>query len=119
MIDYTKVDGVMVGRAALGRPWLISQIHEYLEKGIKPQKIGVETIKETLLKHITGLTEYYGEKVAIALSRKYVCWYCKNLRNAKRFRENYVRIDNMEQALNEIELFFTDDNLNIAEGSER
>ena len=116
MIEYTKVDGVMVGRATLGRPWLISQIHEYLEDGNKPEQISVSTIKETLFRHIMELQKYYGEKMALALSRKYVCWYCKNLRNARKFREIYVRINDMQQALEEIEQFFTDDNLNMAEG---
>lgn len=116
MIDYTNVDGVMVGRATLGRPWLVAQIHDYLEKGVEPLEISVKLIRETLLKHIAGLAEYYGEKMALALSRKYVCWYCKNLRDARKFRESYVKIGDMKQAISEIESFFTEDNLNINEG---
>ncbi len=115
MLDYTKVDAVMVGRAALGRPWLISQIHNYLEKGVEPKGVDIGKIKNTLLKHIEGLEEYYGEKLALALSRKYVCWYCKNLREARKFREKYVRIGNLEQAVAEIENFFIQDNLDIEE----
>ena len=115
MLDYTKVDAVMVGRASLGRPWLISQIHNYLEKGVEPKGVDIGKIKNTLLKHIEGLEEYYGEKLALALSRKYVCWYCKNLREARKFREKYVRIGNLEQAVAEIENFFIQDNLDIEE----
>lgn len=115
MLDYTKVDAVMVGRAALGRPWLISQIHNYLEKGVKPKVVDIGEMKNTLLRHIEGLEEYYGEKLALALSRKYVCWYCKNLREARKFREKYVRIGNLEQAVAEIENFFIQDNLDIEE----
>ncbi len=115
MLDYTKVDAVMVGRASLGRPWLISQIHNYLEKGVKPKVVDIGEMKNTLLKHIEGLEEYYGEKLALALSRKYVCWYCKNLREARKFREKYVRIGNLEQALTEIENFFIQDNLDVEE----
>lgn len=110
MIDYTKVDGVMVGRAALGHPWLIAQIHDYLANNIGPEKISIEVVKATLLSHIKGLEEYYGEKLALALSRKYVCWYCKNLRDARRFRETYVRINDMAEALVEIDKFFREDN---------
>lgn len=115
MLDYTKVDAVMVGRAALGRPWLISQIHDYLEKGVKPKVVDIGEMKNTLLRHIEWLEEYYGEKLALALSRKYVCWYCKNLREARKFREKYVRIGNLEQALTEIENFFIQDNLDVEE----
>ncbi len=106
MLDYTKVDGVMVGRAALGNPWLISQIHNYLENGILPEKIPVPQIKETLLTHIKELVSYYGEKMAVQISRKYVCWYSKNLYEAKRFRENYTAINDFEEAVAEIHRYF-------------
>lgn len=106
MLDYTKADGVMVGRAALGNPWLISQIHNYLETGILPEKIPVPQIKETLLTHIKELVSYYGERMAVQISRKYVCWYSKNLYEAKRFRENYTVINDFEEAVAEIHRYF-------------
>ena len=107
MLDYTKVDGVMIGRAALGRPWLISQVHDYIEKGLSPKDIDMDTVRGCLINHINGLEEYYGERLALGLSRKYVCWYCKTLRDARKFRETYVRIDNMKEAKEAIEDFFT------------
>lgn len=106
MLEHTKVDGVMVGRAALGAPWLIRDIHNYLQTGQEPQNISVAEIKTILLKHIQGLCEYYGEKLALPLSRKYVCWYCKNMRDARRFREKYVKINNFTDAFNEIDEYF-------------
>ena len=111
----TGVDGVMIGRAALGRPWLIAQVHDYLEKGVEPPETEIKQIKDALLKHLKGLLSYYGERTALGLARKYVCWYCKNLRDARKFREKYVRIDNMIQALEEIDNFFTDENLLMTE----
>jgi tRNA-dihydrouridine synthase B len=110
MLEYTKADGVMIGRATLGHPWLIAQTHEFLEKGIEPEKISINLVKDTLLYHINELSSYYGEKLALGLSRKYVCWYCKNLRDARKFREKYVRIDNMECAIKEIDNFFNEEN---------
>lgn len=110
MLEYTKADGVMIGRATLGKPWLIAQTHEFLENGINPQAVPLGIVKQTLLSHIKELSDYYGEKLALALSRKYVCWYCKNLRDARKFRETYVRIDNMEQAIIEINNFFNEEN---------
>ena len=107
LLDYTKADGVMIGRAALGRPWLISQVHEYIENGSDPKDIDMNVVKKCLLDHINGLEEYYGERLALGLSRKYVCWYCKTLRDARKFRETYVRIDNMKEAIGAIEDFFT------------
>ncbi len=106
MLEYTKADGVMVGRAALGTPWLISQIDAYLSHNQEPTPIPTALVKQTLLTHIKYLVEYYGERLALGLSRKYVCWYCKNMRDARKFRENYVRIDNLEAAYTEINRFF-------------
>ena len=106
MLDYTKADGVMIGRAALGQPWIISQVHKYLEYGIIPQDTTVALVKQTLLNHIKGLVDYYGERLALGLSRKYVCWYCKNMRDARKFRENYVRINNLSDAYQEIDNYF-------------
>lgn len=106
MIDYTKVDGVMIGRAALGQPWLISQTHDYLENNIEPAIIPVSAIKDILLTHIKDLHAYYGERLALPLSRKYVCWYCKNLYEARKFRERYMAINDMPSAIAEINRYF-------------
>ena len=106
MIDETGVDAVMVGRAALGAPWLISQIHEYLEEGKEPEAVSISVVKQALLTHIKELIDYYGERLALRISRKYVCWYCKNCRDARRFRENYVKINNFQDAYAEIERYF-------------
>ena len=106
MLDYTNVDSVMIGRAALGNPWIISQTHNYLEHGIEPIMPSVQEVKNMLLNHVKELEIYYGARLAIGLSRKYVCWYCKNLRDARKFRERYMIINDMESAINEINNYF-------------
>ena len=106
MIKQTGCDGVMIGRAALGAPWLTGEIAKYLKTGALPQKQPAQEVKNTLLKHISLLTEYYGEKLALALSRKYECWYSKNFRDAKRFRENYMKINDYQTAIAEINAYF-------------
>lgn len=106
MIEETGVDGVMIGRSGLGNPWLISQTHKYLTSGTEPSPIPVSEIKSFMLKHIEALREYYGAEMGLAISRKFVCWYCKNLRDAKRFREIYTKINDYQQALEVIDNYF-------------
>ncbi len=106
LLEYTGADGVMIGRAALGAPWLISAAHDYINNGVLRDLPPVRQIKETLLEHIRGLVDYYGKELALPLSRKYVCWYCKNLRDAKRFREKYVKINDFSEALLAVNEYF-------------
>lgn len=106
MLEYTGADAVMVGRAALGAPWIISQIDRYLKTGEEMSFPSLPELKNILLTHIKGLREYYGDKTALALSRKYVCWYCRGLFDAKRFREQYVKTADFEHAFEVIDEYF-------------
>ena len=113
MMEYSKVDGIMIGRAALGRPWLIAQTHDYLTKGILPVEPDLSVIRQTITRHVKLLSDYYGERTALGLARKYVCWYCKGLKGACRFREHFVTIDNMNDAFIAIDNFFDNVENNI------
>lgn len=105
MLKTTKADAVMVGRAALGNPWLLKEIADFLQN--KPcNEPSVDTIYKTLMTHLTYLKEYYGEKIALGLSRKYICWYSKNFFEAKKFRENYMKINDFALALEEVKTYF-------------
>lgn len=106
MINEAHVDGVMIGRGALGNPWLPGQIHDYINSGILPSPITVAEIKEALLQQLNDMVDFYGKEMAVAISRKYVCWYSKNLRDAKRFREIYTKIYDYSLAVQAIEDYF-------------
>lgn len=107
MLEETGADGVMVGRGALGNPWLPAQIHQYLNEGISPSPVPVKEIKEALLQQLSDMVDFYGKEMAVAISRKYVCWYSKNLRDAKRFREIYTKIYDYDIAVNAIKDYFS------------
>lgn len=106
MIEQTGVDGVMIGRGALGNPWLVPQIHTYLETGVEPEKISASEVKKVLLTHINELIKFYDEHIAISVSRKYASWYSKELYDAKRFRDRYNQIYNLDEAIAEINSYF-------------
>lgn len=97
ILDKTNVDGIMVGRASLGNPWIFKEIIEYLENG---NVLGTPTNKEklqTILRHIDLAVEEKGEDVAIKEMRKHICWYIKNLKDATKLREKINKITKKEE----------------------
>lgn len=85
-LDETGVDAIMVGRAALGNPWIIYQIVKYLETGeLIPDPSPSEKIEVCLL-HMERLVKLKGEKVAILEMRKHAAWYLKGLSGNGRVR---------------------------------
>ena len=107
MIEETNVDGVMVGRGALGNPWFLGQIHNYINLNIEPATISPLELKNALLQQLADMVDFYGKEMAVAISRKYVCWYSKNLRDAKKFREIYTKIYDYDVAIKAIEDYFS------------
>lgn len=107
-IKQTGVDGIMVGRALLGNPWLLNRIHCFLNNLPEPPAPDINQIKNTLLRHLQLLTEYYGDFGGLAISRKHIGWYVKGLYEAKRFREQYTKTNSSEAAKKLIEDYFSE-----------
>ncbi|MEE6207094.1 MAG: tRNA dihydrouridine synthase DusB [Alphaproteobacteria bacterium] len=106
MLKYSGVDGIMIGRAMLGNPWLLDRVDRFL-KGLEPKpEPTVLQIRDTLLKHISLLIDYYGERGGIAISRKFVGWYVRSLYDAKRFREQYTKLNTLPEAQQLINEYF-------------
>ena len=97
LIEETGCDMVMVGRGALGRPWVFSQINAYLDhEVILPAPPVVERMR-VMLKHIEALCEYKGERVGIREARKHTAWYTKGLHGAANYRARIGLISSIEE----------------------
>lgn len=106
MMKETGVDAVMVGRAALGNPWLLRDISRVFQNQETLSFPSLNEIESVLISHMEALKNYYGEKVALGLTRKYICWYSKTLKEAKRFRESYMKITDFKTAIMSIQAYF-------------
>ncbi len=104
MFELTGVDGIMIGRAALGNPWIFKDVIEYLSTNDEKEntnynKYGVSNEEKLriILKHIALEVEEKGEIVAIKEMRKHISWYIKNYREASKFRDVVNKIDNRQE----------------------
>lgn len=101
MFQYTGVDGIMVGRAALGNPWIFKEIIEGTNNDISNQ----EKLR-VILKHIALEVEEKGELTAVREMRKHISWYIKNYKDASKFRDAVNRIDNRDELESCIKEYF-------------
>ncbi len=86
MYEQTGCDLVMVGRGALGRPWVFEQINEYMKSGrVLPEPPIAERMR-VMLRHIEKLCEYKGEYIGMREARKHAAWYIRSIRGAAALR---------------------------------
>ena len=79
VLEQTGADALMIGRAALGRPWLFAQIRDGLESGRERPAPGAAELLSLLTEHLTGLHDFYGEYAGLRIARKHIGWYAKAL----------------------------------------
>lgn len=97
MYKTTGCDFIMVGRGALGAPWLFNQINEYFRSGIILPDPPIEERMNIMLRHIGKLCEYKGDYVGMREARKHAAWYIKGIRGAAALRQEIGSLENMDQ----------------------
>ncbi|MCM1544706.1 MAG: tRNA dihydrouridine synthase DusB [Ruminococcus sp.] len=97
MIEQTNCDYLLVGRGALGRPWVFSQISAYLKNEVVLPEPPVSEQMRVMVKHIKRICEYKGEKVGIKEARKHAAWYIRGIKGAAEFRKQAGMLESIEQ----------------------
>ena len=97
MLEEPGCDYLMVGRGALGRPWVFSQINAYLQNGIILPEPPVSERMLVMIKHIKLICEYKGERVGIREARKHAAWYIKGIKGAAAYRQQVGALESIEQ----------------------
>ncbi|MEK5183541.1 tRNA dihydrouridine synthase DusB [Solibacillus sp. FSL W7-1324] len=98
ILEHTNADAVMIGRAALGNPWMIYQTVKYLESGIQIPEPSIREKMDVCLLHFERLKALKGEKVAVREMRKHASWYLKGIRGNGKIR-NAINLTETEQEL--------------------
>ncbi len=108
VLEYTGADGVMIGRAALGNPWIFTQIAGWLQNGIMPANPDQAETGSTVLRHLQEIHAFYGDYTGVRIARKHIGWYCGKLPG---FGLYQPRINNTESSSTQLQLvadFFKD-----------
>lgn len=105
VLDYTKADALMIGRAAQGRPWIFNEINDYLNTGKQTAPLAKQAVSEILLTHMNALYQFYGEYMGVRIARKHVAWYCKTQDNHLAFRRQFNVIEDPQIQLDSIKTY--------------
>ena len=97
MLEYTNCDAVTVGRGALGRPWIFSQINAFLNHETLVPEPPVSERMRVMLKHVNRICEYKGERIGIREARKHAAWYTKGIRGTARYKREICAIESIKQ----------------------
>ena len=93
----TGADGLMIGRAAQGRPWIFGDIIQYRRTGVLPPEPSPNWIRNLLLEHLDGLYTLYGREHGVKVARKHIAWYSRTQPGAAAFRRRINAAETAEQ----------------------
>ncbi|HEY0664463.1 MAG TPA: tRNA dihydrouridine synthase DusB [Gallionella sp.] len=106
VLDHTRADAVMIGRAAQGRPWLFREIEHYLNTGTHLPSPEADEIHRILSAHVQELYGFYGEQTGLRVARKHISWYTKGLAGSAHFRHHMNQLEDPVEQLNAVSEFF-------------
>ncbi|MDP3816837.1 tRNA dihydrouridine synthase DusB [Pseudomonas sp.] len=112
VLRATGVDGLLIGRAAQGRPWIFREIEHYLRTGEHLPAPSLLEVEQILLEHLAALHAFYGDVMGVRIARKHVSWYLATLPGAREFRAHFNRLDSTDAQCANVREFFSERNNN-------
>ncbi len=97
LYEHTGCDMIMVGRGALGNPWIFSEINSFFMTDKIPPKPTAVIKAATMLRHVSAICLYKGEKAGMREARKHISWYLKGFKNAAAFRNEAGRLETLNE----------------------
>jgi len=105
-LEHSGADGVMIGRGAYGKPWLLGQVMHWWRTG---ESLASPTLNEqfnTITEHYKSMLEHYGREIGVKIARKHIGWYTKGLHGSADFRNKVNIIEDPDRVLDEIQCFY-------------
>ncbi|MFN2100649.1 tRNA dihydrouridine synthase DusB [Altererythrobacter sp. MF3-039] len=105
-LGQSGADGLMIGRGAYGKPWLLGQVMHWWQTGEKRVSPSFDEQYAVLVEHYNGMLDHYGRDVGCKIARKHLGWYTKGMHGSAEFRNHVNFIDDPDQVLGEVERFY-------------
>ena len=106
VLDYTGADGVMIGRGALGRPWVFQTMVGLVEHNSIVSEPSLEEKCGVILQHIRELHQFYGDEKGYRIARKHIAWYLQDIQPNSVFKQDFNAITSASAQLDALEQFF-------------
>lgn len=106
-LDQSGADGLMIGRGAYGKPWLLAQVMQWWRTGEAMATPGIDEQFALVTEHYRAMLDHYGDFTGVKIARKHLGWYTKGLHGSADFRNKVNFIDDSAQVLGELERFYT------------
>ena len=105
-LEQSGADGVMIGRGAYGKPWLLAQVMHWWKTGELLASPSFDEQYDVIVEHYQDMLKLYGEDVGVKIARKHLGWYTKGMHGSAEFRNRVNFIDQAPVVLDELERFF-------------
>ena len=105
-LELSGADGVMIGRGAYGRPWLIGQVMHWWQTGSELADPSLDVQHDVILKHYDAMLGHYGTNVGVKMARKHLGWYTKGLPGSAEFRNRVNFIDDPSEVRQSLAAFY-------------
>jgi tRNA-dihydrouridine synthase B len=106
VLAATGADGVMIGRAAQGRPWIFREIEAALAGRPVPPEPDAAEVRDIICAHLRDLYDFYGPEAGVRIARKHIGWYCRERPQAQAFRQSVMQVASADGQLERVREFF-------------
>lgn len=106
VLELTGADGLMIGRAAQGRPWIFREVAHYLKTGYQLAPPSPDEVRDIMIDHLETLYRFYGEFTGVRVARKHLGWYCKGRPGANAFWQEVARVDSSVEQVRQAKRYF-------------
>ena len=99
VLAATGCDGIMIGRAAQGKPWIFEEVNFFLSTGKLRTELPLQKVRDTMRVHLENLYAFYGDATGIRVARKHLSWYCRHHPGRDLLRKRLMQLETTHEQL--------------------